>query len=349
MSRRTSKNKHLIGTNLYYANKERTYLYYENRVTGKKFYLKGMSEAQAIIYALQANALMPEIQKQMAADHLPNLLDKFVTDYLPLKEYAPRTYQGVITKVNKLKQEFIGKNLQDLTVLSLRDYLEPFSPHSRKHNRLLWIEIYKYAMSEGLVDSNLAERTLTKKIPKRQRDRLTLTQFNTIYSNSPEWFQIAMLACLLTLQRRDDLVNIKFTDFNKGVLSLIQNKTGTGLNITANSDLDALFRRSLRTPTPSPYLVHKNPLRAKKTTKKQHWTQVTPEMLTREFKKQRDLVIKSTATFYEIKSLGGRLLIEQGQNIEFVNALMGHGDMATTQIYLDNGITWKQAEAGLKV
>ena len=310
-----------------------------------------MSRQEAILYAHRLNAEIPEQRKKYEKDHIPDLLEKFVSDYLPLKEYAPSTLKGVITKVNKIKVEFTGKRLQEITVLTLKDYLEPFTPHSRKHNRLLWIEIYKYAISEGVVEANVAERTLTKKIPKRQRDRLTLEQYKKIHNIAPEWFQIAMDAALLTLQRREDLVNIKHTDFDSGILSLIQNKTGTGLKITANSALESIFKRSMQTTIHSPYLLHRKPekVRREYIKMKNHWTQITSEMLTRQFKKLRDEVLDSTATWYEIKSLGGRMLIDQGHDTAFVQMLMGHAKPSTTQIYLDNGITWKQAEAGLKV
>ena len=117
-----------------------------------------------------------------------------------------------------------------------------------------------------------------------------------------------MRAQLLTLQRRVDLVNIKFSDYQEGVLKLIQSKIGTGLKITANSELEALFKRSRQTVTPSPYLIHKNPVCVRKEyiKHKTHWTQVTPEMLTRTFKKYRDKVILDNynpPTWYEIKSL----------------------------------------------
>lgn len=346
--RRTRKNQDLSGTNLYYSGK---YLYYKHPITGKKFYLKDMSRQKAIIYAHRLNAEMPEQRKKYEKDHIPDLLDKFISDYLPLKEYAPSTLKGVLTKVKKLKSQFAGKRLQEITVLTLKDYLEPFTPHSRKHNRLLWIEIYKYAISEGLANTNLAERTLALKIPKRQRNRLTINQYKKIHKIAPEWFQIAMDAALLTLQRREDLVNIKHSDFDSGTLSLIQNKTGTGLRITANSALESVFKRSMHTDIHSPYLLHKKPekVRREYIKMKNHWTQITPEMLTRKFKELRDEVLESTTTWYEIKSLGGRMLIEQGNDARFVQMLMGHAKPSTTQIYLDDGITWKQAEVGLKV
>ena len=343
--RRSRKNADLAGTNLHTTGK---YIYYKHPVTGKKIYMHGLTRDEAIRYALQANN---EIKKQVnQLDHVPDLIDRFIDEYLPLKQYAPRTQAGILTKLKKIKATFNGVPLRNITVLTLKEYLEPFSPHSRKHNRLLWIDIYKYAMSEGLAEHNLAQRTLTKKLPTRQRPRLTLKQFNKIYSTSPEWFKIAMLAQLLILQRRDDLVNIKFSDYKNGLLTIIQHKTGTGLKITANDELEKLFRRAKQSGIASPYLLHKRPKKVRREyiNKKQHWTQITPEILTREFKKQREKHgIKSP--WYEIKSLGGRLLIDQGKSKEFVKKLMGHNRISTTEIYLGNGVKWEKAEAGLTI
>lgn len=346
--RRLSQNKELE-TNLYWKDRSRTVLYYRNPITGKKFYLPGKTVAEANEHARQANALLPQIRQEYQRDHIPDLLDRFVTDYMLPKGYAPRTLKERQFKINRIKHEFSGRLLTELTVLDLRDYLDPFTPHARKLVRLLWIDIYKYAMSEGIVEANLAERTLTKKIPKRERDRLSIGEYRAIHAIAPQWFQIAMDAALLTLQRREDLLNIRHTDYTDGILQLIQQKTGTGLRITANTALDELFRRSRHTSIPSPHLVHRKPLRAKRD-RSDHWTKVRPEMLTRTFKQLRDQAAPhSTASWYEIKSLGGRLLIEQGHSDEFVQALMGHRKLSTTQIYLNDGIEWKMAEAGLKI
>ena len=350
---RSRKNADLAGTNLYYSGK---YLYYQNPITGKRIYMTGKTRNEAIQLAHLANKQIPEQRKKHAQDHIPDLLDRFITDYLPLKEYAPATHRGVITKLNKIKTEFDGVQLGDITVITLRDHLEPFGPHSRKHNRLLWIDIYKYALSEGLCEANLAERTLTKKLPKRQRQRLTLQQFNAIYELAPDWFQLAMLTSLLTLQRRNDLVKIRFSDYTGGILKVIQCKTNTGLKITANEQLDGIFKKSKQSGLLSPYLLHKRPEKVRRDyiNKKEHWTQLTPELLTRTFKKYADKTklfdhTENQPTWYEIKSLGGRLLIDQGYTTEFVQQLMGHQKLSTTMIYLGDGIEWKVAKTGLKI
>jgi len=351
--RRTRKNAELAGTHLHYSGK---YLYYKHPITGKKIYMTGKTKQEAIQFALLANKQIPDQRKKYEQDHLPDLIDRFINDYLPLKEYAPATQKGVITKLNKIKSEFEGVRLQEVTVLTLKDYLEKFKPHSRKHNRLVWIDIYKYALSEGLCENNLAERTLTKKIPPRERERLTLQQFNAIYEIAPEWFQVAMLTSLLTLQRRNDLVKIRFSDYADGILKVIQSKTGTGLKITVNEQLDGIFKRAKQSAILTPYLLHKKPVKVRREYIKQkdHWTQLTPEMLTRTFKKYADetKLFESSErqpTWYEIKSLGGRLLIEQGFTKDFVQQLMGHQKLSTTMIYLGDGVEWKMAETGLKL
>lgn len=351
--RRTRKNIDLLGTHIQTNGK---YLVYKHPITGKRFPLSGMTRNEAIVYAHKLNAEIGSKKQYQGKDHMPDFLDRFTDEFLPSKEYAKTTLSGALTRIKRLKIDFDGQYLQDLTVIDLKNYFAPYSPYSRKPMRLLWIEIYKFAISEDLCENNLAKRTLTKKIPKRKRERLTIEQFEAIYIIAPEWLQIAMRACLLTLQRRIDLINIQFTDYSDGVLSLIQSKTGTGLHITAHDELDELFARSKKTLIPSPYLIHKKPIRCRREylNKKNHWTQVNPEMLTRTFKQHRDKCkifdgIKNKPTWYEIKSLGGRLLIQQGYSEEFVQQLMGHKKLSTTQIYLNNGVEWKIAETGLKL
>ncbi|MGB5279008.1 MAG: tyrosine-type recombinase/integrase [Gammaproteobacteria bacterium] len=161
-----------------------------------------------------------------------------------------------------------------------------------------------------------------------------------------------------TIYREGHLVSIKYTDYKDGILQVIQSKTGVALKIRANSQLDGLIKRSVRTGVMSKHLVHKNPAhkRHEYMAKKDHWAMVTPEMLSREFAKLREKAgIEPNAgmnppTFHEIRSLGGRLLEEQGHSKEFIQALMGHTDQAMTAHYLEDGsIDWQMAEAALKL
>lgn len=94
----------------------------------------------------------------------------------------------------------------------------------------------------------------------------------------------------------------------------------------------------------SPYLVHKAPAKRRREylDKKEHWTAVTPEMLTREFTRLRDqtqvsarLAPEQRPTFHEIRALGGELYRQAGWANEAIQRLLGHSTEKMTKHYLD--------------
>ena len=358
MPRRARKNRDLEA-NLY-QNGE--YYQYKHPITGNRISL-GKDRKQANAAARIANIRLQKEPDRVAKilgtnDGLSALIDRFESEYLPEKEYAKSSLREIKIKLNLYKNEFAGTSIHAIDVKTLADWLYQFTRASYIKHRLLWIDLFKYAMSQGLVTFNVAEATLYKRPAKRKRDRLTEGDYKSIYAIAPEWFQIAMQAALYTLQRRGDLVRIKFTDYKDGTLKVVQSKTGTALKIKANIELHKLIRRSIRTGVIAKHLVHRNPTRKRREylNQKEHWAQVTPEMLSREFARLRELAgVKPAAgkappTFHEIRSLGGRLLEERGYSTEFIQALMGHADKSMTEHYLEDGsINWQMAEVGLKL
>lgn len=358
MPRRARKNQNLEPN--VYPNGE--YYTYKNPLTGKKTSL-GKDRKQANIAARIANARLQQepnlVARILGIDKgLPALLNQFENEYLPEKEYAASSLREIKIKLKLYRTEFASTGIDEIDVQTLATWLNQFSRAAYIKHRLLWIDIYKYAISQGLVTFNVGQATLYKRPAKRQRDRLTIDDYNAIYELADAWFQIAMDAALYTLQRRGDLVRIRYSDYKDGILQVIQSKTGVALKIRANSQLDGLIKRSVRTGVMSIHLVHKNPAHKRREymKKKDHWAMVTPEMLSREFARLRDKAgIKPAAgmnppTFHEIRSLGGRLLEDQGYSKEFIQALMGHSDQAMTEHYLEDGsIDWQMAEVGLQL
>ena len=327
------------------------YFYYKNPRTGRKINLN-CSRSEAIELAKAANH---ELQKVPALilrdDYVPDIIDRFEREFLPEHEYAASTLAEITIKLKQYRSEF-DSNLSGLDVQTLSAWLDRLEHSAYIKHRALWINIYRFAMSKGLTHFNAAEATLPKRPLKRTRDRLSLDDYKAIYSTADPWFQIAMDAALYTLQRRSDLVRIKLADFEDDTLPIIQQKTCTALRIKANEGLRSVIRRATWSGVASPFLIHKKPVRRRREylDRKEHYTQVTPEMLSREFARLRDRVTETTATFHEIRSLGGRLLIEQGYSDEFVQVLMGHASMKMTEHYLEDGkIEWIQAEAGLSL
>ena len=91
-------------------------------------------------------------------------------------------------------------------------------------------------------------------------------------------------------------------------------------------------------------MVHKRPVKRRREylDKKDHWTAVTPEMLTREFAGVRDktgvcahLKPEQQTTFHEIRALGGELYRHAGWSDNSIQRLLGHSTEKMIRHYLD--------------
>ncbi|WP_148212633.1 tyrosine-type recombinase/integrase [Hahella chejuensis] len=152
-------------------------------------------------------------------------------------------------------------------------------------------------------------------IQEKTRKRLSLDEYLRIRFHSPAWMKNAMDLALLTLQRREDIVKMKFEDIKDGYLFVIQEETkkhDTGyLKIEIGQQLGELLKRC-RSDIPSPYVIHRRPIRKKKRKGDYHWTQIGPEMVSRNFKSIRDSQVGmfddyqdgEKPTFHEIRALG---------------------------------------------
>jgi hypothetical protein len=112
---------------------------------------------------------------------------------------------------------------------------------------------------------------------------------------APEWFQIALDLAIQSLQRREDLVVMKLTDeLEPDWLFVDQQKVeghGTGhIKIKIGAELRAVLTRARRAGILSPFIIHRKPQKRQRRVMdaKEHWTQLSPEMLTRKFQELRD-------------------------------------------------------------
>lgn len=92
----------------------------------------------------------------------------------------------------------------------------------------------------------------------------------------------------------------------------------------------------------SPYIIHKRPEKRIPSKQKTHYTQVSPEELSRAFQAARDKTGlfknlptgKNPPTFHEIRSLGIRLYREMGTDDNTVMSLSGHATREMYELYL---------------
>jgi len=356
---RKPKNKGLP-SNLYPANGGKTYMY-RHPVTGKRHGM-GVSRQRAINAAKELNALLiPDsdiVAKVLGRITVEDHIDWFYKNIAPERGYREGTMVTYRAQLNKLQAAMGGKPIDEVTVHDLAEMMEGYSPRTANQFRQVTSDLFRVAISRGLRDDNPALATL-KRREKKARSRLTLDQYNEIWAQCDPWMRNAMDLALVTLQRRNDVANIKFDDERGGKLYVVQGKTDkydTGyLAITIGGALRKIIRRC-RDDLASPYMIHRKPHRKIKDREgMDHWTQVAPDMITRAFAEARDsskqfegIDPKSLPSFHEIRALGIKLYRDQGIEPQ---KLAGHSTAKMTSNY-DSGhdeIRWVEVAAELKL
>ena len=236
--RRHSKNRDLP-PNLYYTKKPRgRYYYYRNPDTGKRTSL-GYDKAAAIDAANQVNAhlaigrdLATKIMTgQAGAITLGEYIHQYTTEILPARkikgEPLSPEYIAETTRIFRRIEEALGaaRPLQQITQAQLAAYLNGIkSTEARIQHRVRLVLLYRAAISDGILQTNLAENILPPDRGKRLRERLDLDGYKAIFAKATPAIQNAMELSLNALQRRADIQKWQFKDQRDGYAYIIQNK-----------------------------------------------------------------------------------------------------------------------------
>lgn len=339
---------------------------YRRPDTGERRTLKGVTDRNlAILAARELNArLQPlaELKARAAAEHVLGdtqsassfgaLADRFVREFLPGRKLAGKTLADYTDRITKLAGHFGAARLVNtIETEEIATYLDARPANSGNKDRALLLMFWKYAMSKGATRNNPVEATFRAHEDK-QRQRLDIEAFRAIRSAAEPWFQIALDLAIVTLQRRGDLVGMRYDDIRDGRLYVEQGKVerhGTGrIAQRIGPQLAEIIARSRTDDIASPFIVHRRPLRRRREylDGKEHWTQVEAEMLSREFQRLRDAQHLYDAvppaqrpTFHELRSLGAALYRDAGIDPQH---LLGHEDAGMTEHYLAGH--WTQFE-----
>lgn len=313
----------------------RVYYSYRHPVT-KKLHGMGKDKAKAIAAAKQLNSILMPSQDMIAdvlgVETLGQHIKWFNREIIPKRNYSDKTIEMYNTKLGQIENG-LGSNtpIEQIGVRDIAKVMETLTPRSGQQFRQVASDLFATAAGRGIIETNPAELT-NKPVTNKQRKRLTQEQFDQIKGNAPLWLQNAMDIALVTLQRRQDISLMKFEDVKDGFLYVIQGKTkkhDTGyLKIAVGCELDQIIK-ACRDDIASPFLIHRKP---EKRVRREgmHWTQIKPEMITREFKEIADsLGIKSTS-FHEIRALGIKRYKDMNKDPQ---QLAGHSSAKMTKNY----------------
>jgi integrase len=378
MNRPRNKQNKDLPPNLYADRRGRiTYYAYKHPATGKRHGM-GANRTQAILAAKQLNTMLSA--ELCLVDRVlggTNTLTLWIKKYLTIREaenIAPDTVRSLKVNLKAIDAHLGTLPIADLSVFHVAEFLNKWTSEGKmttaKHLRSTLIKCLDYAISNGLIDDNVASKTLpiTAQV---KRHRLTKEQFDAIYKQAPIHVRNAMMLGLLTLQRREDIVNMQFTDIRDGYLHVVQSKTAKArkgkradsqnvsahLRIEVTEQLAAVIQSCRSTRIVSKYLVHQirtQRFGGAKSGEIRKGEQLDADVITRGFRNARDkaglfdkIPSRERPSFHEIRALGAHLYREQGINPQ---ALLGHTSEKMTALYLDgHGEEWTVVQANLQV
>lgn len=329
------------------------YFKYKHPQTGK-FHGMGKNKKAANTAARKLNAILiqgSDLTHRVISDganHFSDVLERYRKEYLPTKKLKERTLSETEYRLNRLERDLSKMLVIDMSVRFMADYLDNgFKSNAYVKMRGLLVDIFRFALTKGIVDDNPVESTLAKAAEEKQRMPLSHEWYKAIHALAEPWLKNAMDFGLVTLQRRGDLCLAKFDDVKDGYLQIISRKTESFgnrsfLKIKVDGGLADVVRAARTSGIASPYIVHRRPEKVVASKDKTHWTQVRPEILSKEFAALRDLVPEiaklkpeQRPTFHEIRSLGGHLYLQAGFTEEYVQTLMAHSTAKMTAHYTD--------------
>jgi hypothetical protein len=362
--------------NLYASVTKGTLYYAYKHPVNKKRYGLGTNKLDAIKTARLMNDKFEqrfEIEKLLGCGliKMNALCDEyraFIKQQLSVGKLAQSTVDNRGYTLDRVKLKLGKTYARDIQTIDITRYLNKMydpktgegTARARDVHRGHLMLIFDYAIQEGYVDKfNPAEPCL-KVSKKRVTRRHTVEGWNAIYNAAEPWLKNAMDLAILILQRRSDLVDIKFSDIKDGHIKVIQKKSikhdSAYIKIEVTSELAQVIQQCKADNLFSPYLIHRVPAKRTKAAMDtgNHRTYITPAYLSRAFKKVRDLVNpypdyteEEQPGIHQGKALGSKLYKRRFG--ESATTMAGHSSVEMTNFYEEDpdDIEWKIAEPKL--
>ena len=299
--------------------------------------------------------------------------------------------QGSLKKYQSIMQKLcddLGTILtHDLNLEMLNAFLKTHygeSSSQNYNNNLSHIKkAFSYLADQSFITDNFMRNKKRLKVMKservKKRQRLTLEEFELIYSNAPTFLKVAMALTLETTHSVNEVCRIKYNirepkDNRCGIVwnqdkkpnmlhgekvygylyihrQKVQNSAASRVKIPVTQSIYDIVQLSYSDRVSCPYIVHKKPIQQQRGIAQDcdHIYQVQSHYLSKQFSKIRDKVgVKSDLpsnqrpTYHEIRSLAARLIEQKGLS---ATSRMAHNDAKTTEIYTKPDETvWNECE-----
>ncbi|HEX4051874.1 MAG TPA: hypothetical protein VHY19_13450 [Steroidobacteraceae bacterium] len=351
----------------------RTY-YYKNPAMPKKARL-GKFEQEAVRLASQLNARYRiQLEQKLArleasvnvgsarfSEAFGAFVEKYISDY-GLKSSTARL---VHQRCQRLTDALNSVQVPMVDTRMLREAISTGSQFEQSKLKTLLLRFFRYAKSTGMYPSHLGNPVndlFVDPLPRKCRQRMTIEQFDAIFSVAPQWLRWLMTLAFHLALRRVDLVSLRFDDVaGDRIVSAIRKTDSEARDMEATSVdfpihpdvrnvLTEARRSSLRVGR-CPFIVHREPDRRTGRAAKaleggrlEHPAQVLPDYASKAFFRARDLArnqtrlfegmsVRQMPTLHEIRALSSHLYSTAGYEVAAVQELMAHTDPDMTRAY----------------
>jgi integrase len=320
--------------------------------------------ADAKMQAIEANLWAEQQGKERLVDRLAGAdttLADWLTTWTGRLETKGETAANTLKSYRSLARAVAGEigsiPLARLAVKDIATALETIEEERGRRSAQAARSMLKTALTaavaKGHMPTNPALSTESIAVTV-QRQRFTWETFSKVWATRdtwPVWLANAVALALVTGQRREDIADARFTDFDEEAWKLTQGKTGRRLAIPLDLKLDALgqslrdvLTACRRTGVVSRHLIHQtqpygnSPVGA-------------PLFVDRITKRFSDAVEgalgpgQNLPTFHELRSMCKRLYKEQG-GVD-TKTLLGHTTDAMAGLYEDaRGAEFERVKVG---
>lgn len=328
----------------------------------------GKDRAIAIHEARQANAALAVRKPSTLVDWVLGKSDYTLAEWLPIyrelwsEKVKPTvsTLHGANSLTRTIQAADIAKmKMRHIETMHIAPFLEWFAKSSGaasgRNMRSKLGDIFRWAETQGVIEVGRNPVTATFNPEyKVKRERMSLEQFWLIHAKASAWAKNAMLLALVTGQRRDDIVNMQFSDYKDGHLHVAQGKSGgeTRLQIDGSIRLTKVglsvgeVVAGCRDLIISRHLVH----HTERVSTAKPGGKIMANSVTIAFAKARELAgivaaeDRTPPSFHEIRSLAERLYREEFGG-DFAQAILGHRTAQMTAKYDDLRGGWKKVSA----
>ena len=349
--------------------------YYYNHPAMPRNANLGKVEQEAVRIASQLNARYRIQCEQQAArieasvnlrslsfsEAIDAFVERYIADY-GLKASTARLLhqrcQRLTIALGKIQVPMVDTQI-------LREAISTGSQFEQSKLKTLLLRFFRYAKSTGMYPSHLSNPVndlFVDPLPHKRRGRMTLEQFQAIYSVAPQWLRWLMTLAFHLALRRIDLVSLRFDDVaGDRIVSPIRKTDSEARDIEATSvdfpihpDVRIVLaeaRRSSLRVGRCPFIVHREPDRrtgraahALEAGRLEHPAQVLPDYASKAFYRARDVARRQTRLFegmsarqlptlHEIRALSSHLYSTAGYEVAAVQELMSHTDPDMTRAY----------------